>query len=207
MTKNELKSKLTAANVAFAPKANLETLQGLWDSYLAAYNPYTGEEQVLDSNCPHCGIGLDNGLLHVDDETMQPIPDTNMSMSSGKTYREVRDMDFAAGEYKCMGCGGHFGVIPEFPATPGTGLKIEKDRPEQNGIKRPSAGGRCRAVWDALDAYLQETGDQPTAKDVKEIAADEGWNPNNASIEFYQWRKFHGIKGRQPKAPVEAPAA
>jgi hypothetical protein len=91
-------------------------------------------------------------------------------------------------------------------ATPtGNGLKIEKDRPEQNGIKRPSAGGRCRAVWDALDAYRAETGDVPTAKVVASLAADEGWNPNNASIEFYQWRKYNGITGRQPK-PAKADA-
>lgn len=79
----------------------------------------------------------------------------------------------------------------------GTGLKIEKDRPEQNGVKRPSIGGKCRAIWDALDAYRAETGELPTSKTVKELAADEGWNPNNASIEYYQWRKFNGIaKGK-----------
>jgi hypothetical protein len=100
---------------------------------------------------------------------------------------------------------------PEAPAaaaTPtGTGLKIEKDRPEQNGIKRPSAGGRCRAVWDALDAYRTETGEVPTAKVVRDLAADEGWNPNNASIEFYQWRKYNGITGRTPKPAATEPAA
>lgn len=94
-------------------------------------------------------------------------------------------------------------VLPteEAPAAPeaapeqstGTGLKIEKDRPEQNGIKRPSAGGKCRAIWDALDEYRAETGELPTSKTVKELAADSGWNPNNASIEYYQWRKFNGI--------------
>lgn len=81
------------------------------------------------------------------------------------------------------------------PAT-GTGLKIEKDRDEQNGIKRPSIGGKCRAIWDALDAHAETTGDDPTAKDVKALAADHGWNPNNASIEFYQWRKFNGVNSK-----------
>jgi hypothetical protein len=100
-------------------------------------------------------------------------------------------------------------VAPAADATPsadatGSGLKIEKDRPEQNGIKRPSIGGKCRAVWDACDAFAQEHGDDPTAKDVKAIAEANGWNPNNASIEFYQWRKFNGIKGRQPKAAAES---
>lgn len=68
----------------------------------------------------------------------------------------------------------------------GTGLKIEKDRPERNGIKRPSAGGKCRAIWDHLD-----TMEAPTAKAVRAVAAEKGWNPNNAVIEFYQWRKYN----------------
>lgn len=82
------------------------------------------------------------------------------------------------------------------PVQVAVGLVIEKDRPTQNGVTRPSAGGRCRAVWDALDAYRAETNMVPDAKVVRELAADEGWNPNNASIEFYQWRKFNGITGR-----------
>lgn len=99
-------------------------------------------------------------------------------------------------------------LLPAAPAaTPatGTGLKIEKDRPEQNGIKRPSAGGKCRAIWDALDEYRTNEGELPDAKFVRALAAEHGYNPNNASIEFYQWRKFNGITGRQPKpaAPAE----
>lgn len=74
--------------------------------------------------------------------------------------------------------------------------KIEKDREERNGIKRPSVGSLCRAVWDALDAI----GTSASAKDVKALAEENEWNQNNASIEFYQWRKFNGIEGRQKKA-------
>lgn len=77
-----------------------------------------------------------------------------------------------------------------------TGLKIEKNREERNGIKRPSVGGTCRAVWDAMDEMVA-SGKNPSAKDVKALVEERGWNPNNASIEFYQWRKFHGIRGRQ----------
>lgn len=85
---------------------------------------------------------------------------------------------------------------------PKTGLKIEKNREERNGIKRPSAGGKCRAVWDVLDNLVA----QPTAtvagvtsKQVKELASQHGFNFNNASIEFYQWRKFNGVTGRASK--------
>jgi len=77
-----------------------------------------------------------------------------------------------------------------------SGLKIEKAREERNGIKKPSVGGQCRAVWDALDDMVT-AGTQPTAKQVKALAEERGWNPNNASIEFYQWRKFNGIRGRR----------
>jgi len=81
----------------------------------------------------------------------------------------------------------------------GSGLKIEKDREEQNGVKRPSAGGLCRAIWDQLDT-MTEAGEETTIKTIKAHAEREGWNLNNTSIEFYQWRKFNGMKGRQPKA-------
>ena len=93
------------------------------------------------------------------------------------------------------------------PTTPARntskGLKIEKEREQRNGVKRPSAGGLCRAVWDYLDGVVA-SGAVPDAKGVKADAPTVGWNPNNASIEFYQWRKFNGISGRTPK-PAAAP--
>ena len=78
----------------------------------------------------------------------------------------------------------------------GTGLKIEKGREERNGVTRPSVGGKCRAVWDLLDKYRDQCGELPTAQVVRQLADEEGWNANNAAIEFYNWRKFHGITGR-----------
>lgn len=102
--------------------------------------------------------------------------------------------------------------VPEVPtenkaAPKSTGLTIEKDRPEQNGVKRPSAGGMCRAVWDACWAHQLANNMVPTAKWVKEKAVSEGWNSNNASIEYYQWRKYNGISGRVAAPKTEAPAA
>jgi hypothetical protein len=82
------------------------------------------------------------------------------------------------------------------PTESGTGIKIEKDRPEQNGIMRPSVGGKCRQVWDFCDRVM-EGGQLPMPKQMREWAASKGVNENNAVIEMYQWRKFHGITGRQ----------
>lgn len=151
MTKNELKAALDTAGVAYAKKANLETLTALY----AALHPAEG-------GAPYTQAEVEQGIAAIEAEVAAPP------------------------------------APPAAPAPTGTGLKIEKDREEKNGIKRPSIGGKCRAIWDALDAHAESTGDDPTAKDVKALAAEQGWNPNNASIEFYQWRKFHGIT--KPKA-------
>lgn len=75
-----------------------------------------------------------------------------------------------------------------------TGRKIEKDRPMQNGVKMPSAGTKCREVWDFCASVKNID-----AKAVKAAAEARGWNPNNASIEYYNWRKFMGIHGRAKK--------
>lgn len=87
---------------------------------------------------------------------------------------------------------------PKSTSKPGV-RTIEKNREERNGIKRPSAGTVCRAVWDALDKVGIENATSATAKALSE---KNGWNKNNVSIEFYQWRRFHGIEGRQPKKPA-----
>lgn len=61
-------------------------------------------------------------------------------------------------------------------------------REVRNGVKMPGPGA-CREVWE----YLSKHGDMMPAA-IKAVAASHGWNENNASIELYQWRKFHGVK-------------
>lgn len=144
------------------------------------------------THCPGCKIHLSNGVLDFD-SCVDAMGDAH------KAWLEQSK------EYSCMGCGFEFGADIDEPgkakpnAHTGTGIKIQKDRPEQNGIKRPSAGGACAAVWDFCDSVMAK-GAAPTAKEVKAWAAEGGTNPNNAVIEFYQWRKFNGIVGRAPKA-------
>jgi hypothetical protein len=64
-------------------------------------------------------------------------------------------------------------------------------RVEQNGVKRPAAGGICADVWGWLDANPEAT-----VKALRETALAKRWNSNNATCEFYAWRKFNGIRGR-----------
>ena len=81
------------------------------------------------------------------------------------------------------------------PRNTSKGVKIEKERPTANGVKMPSAGTLCRAVWDELQRAV-DAGTPHTVKTIKEFAPSQGWNVNNAAIEFYNWRKFKGISGR-----------
>lgn len=79
------------------------------------------------------------------------------------------------------------------------GLRIEKDREERNGITRPSVGGICRGIWDACDAMRAATLGSPTVREIKEHATLKGWNLTTTTIQFYQWRAFHGIESRRAK--------
>lgn len=78
-------------------------------------------------------------------------------------------------------------VAPEAP-------KVSKVRSEvRNGVRRPIKG-KCAEVWATLTAMqeISETDAPITITEVRALAEAHGWNINNATIEFYGWRKFHG---------------
>ena len=85
-------------------------------------------------------------------------------------------------------------------ATPTSGLKIQRDRPEQNGIRRQSAGSVGDKLWSLYDAI----GHDCTLEQAKQAATDAGLSTTSAAIALYNWRKFHGS---QSGRPVTAPAA
>lgn len=76
------------------------------------------------------------------------------------------------------------------------GLKIQKGRETRYGVTQPSTGGLCRQVWDTLDS-MRTGQDYPTLAEVKQMAAEKKFNVTNAVIEYYRWRKFNNIVGRQ----------
>lgn len=189
-----LLAKLAQEADAFTQAEKTEIAQELAENAPVEYTA----ANVREHNCPGCGIHLSNGVLSKDDLALVNTDGHGFATEGSKSYYELGDNNH---EYECMGCGHQFGKeYPPYSAK--EGLKIEKNRPEQNGIKRPSAGGKCRAVWDALDALAAETGTTVagiTSKQVKSLAAQHGFNTNNASIEFYQWRKYNGVTGRAAK--------
>lgn len=188
-------SKSNAKRAAAKAGINLETAQLLEQDGQFAYVEKVEEVVVevnLDTlvlthadNCPHCGICLENGMSDFE----------GVVEAQGNVEKAFAIMKR---EMCCLGCGGEWGPLV---AAPGTGIKIEKDREERNGLKRPSLGGVCRAVWDACDkVHTEEDGRVITSKEIQALAVVHGWNANNASIEYYNWRKFMGIRGRQAKA-------
>jgi hypothetical protein len=76
--------------------------------------------------------------------------------------------------------------------------KIEKNRPELNGVKRPSAGTICAHVWE-IATGLSNIGNvsvKPSLSQVVKASLAVGINQYTARTQYARWRVFHGITGR-----------
>ena len=205
ITSKEFNSKKSAQAAArrvygadYADKVSIDTLDEKW--YVSENQP--AEEKANSDILAPLGVDIPADI----------VAELDAQVAAHNGSNDEQDNVAPAGLLAGL-CGIIAGTVTvQEPAAPApkaepktTGLIIEKNRPEQNGVKRPSAGGLCRAVWDACWAHQAATGTPPTAKEVKAIAETNCWNPNNASIEYYQWRKFNGITGRVAKAaPAQA---
>lgn len=138
----------------------------------------------LEGKCPHCGRST------LDGDSNRVTEFQEMSPGSQNSTTQL---------YTCNLCAGEWGPVVEkpkkarAPSGSSNGLKIEKDRESRNGVTRPSAGGKCRAVWDMLDALTLSA----TAKEARVEAAKLGLDKTTTMVQFYRWRKFNGIDGRQ----------
>ena len=85
-----------------------------------------------------------------------------------------------------------------------SGYHIDTDRDEKHGVKRRSAGtigGRLWAIFDKLAAKAggAEKLEIAAVKEHKDVA---DFNANKVVIEFYYWRRYHGVRGRGKKQKV-----
>lgn len=86
-------------------------------------------------------------------------------------------------------------VAPEVPvAKPVKERKIQANRPEANGVKRPSDGTICAQIWAWCDE-VHGAGDKVTAKELRD--ALPALDDTTKTVQYYRWRKFNGIQGRQ----------
>lgn len=87
---------------------------------------------------------------------------------------------------------------------------IQKNREERHGVKRPSEGTICAAIWAALDAKraeliaasTEETISNGTAqlvpsfKDLKALQDKNGWQRNTAVTQYQRWKEFNDLMVR-----------
>jgi hypothetical protein len=84
-------------------------------------------------------------------------------------------------------------VPPAPPAAPEKVRKIQANRPEANGVKRPSEGTICAQIWAWCDE-VHNAGDKVTAKELR--SALPALDDTTKTVQYYRWRKFNGIQGR-----------
>lgn len=83
---------------------------------------------------------------------------------------------------------------PKNPAEK-TVKNIEPNRPEQNGLKRPSKGSSCCIIWDTCDKLTNE---DHTCTSAELFNALQGYNEFTLRTQYARWRQFNGITGRLP---------
>lgn len=93
------------------------------------------------------------------------------------------------------------GSVPPVPEQPKkeaekTGKTIEQNRPEQNGLKRPSKGSTCCIIWDTCDRITTEKATTCTSAEL--FNALQGYNECTLRTQYARWRQFNGITGRLP---------
>lgn len=147
--------------------------------------------------------------LHVEDNVPvgKPLTEQEECDQAREAHEQEEDTQATANAFGSMGTamnpwGGLTGTpAPSLPQARNTtsGYKIEKDREERNGLRRPSAGTTCRAIWDELDTMSADLPREEVVKikDWKARAAELGFDPTTTTIQFYRWRSFNGITGRK----------
>lgn len=92
-------------------------------------------------------------------------------------------------------------TVPAAPVTPKkdvekTGKTIEPNRPEQNGLKRPSKGSTCCIIWDTCDKITAQK--ESTCTSAELFNALQGYNECTLRTQYARWRQFNGVVGRLP---------
>jgi len=85
--------------------------------------------------------------------------------------------------------------IPKQPRAP----RDTSERPVQNGIRRPGAGGKTVVPWEVADRLVAKMGKEAASdsKGFRAYVASEcaklGCNPNMVNAQYRDWSLFHGF--------------
>lgn len=127
----------------------------------------------------NCSTEVANSLIHI-----EALEDGGRYWFSEAAVNHAANPSIAADKIATVAV-----PAPAAPEAP----KESKARSEvRNGVRKPIKG-KCAEVWAMLTA-MQELHPHAAINiaDVRALAETQGWNLNNATIEFYGWRKFHG---------------
>lgn len=131
----------------------------------------------------NCSTEVANSLIHI-----EALEDGGRYWFSEAAVNHAANPSIAADKIATVAVPAP--VAPEAP-------KASKVRSEvRNGVRKPIKG-KCAEVWQALDDLLAN--ELPTINTVRKLAQANNWNLNNATIEFYGWRKFHGLNNKEAK--------
>jgi hypothetical protein len=84
------------------------------------------------------------------------------------------------------------------PAPAASSTRIQKQRDEQNGVKRPSTGTVCDQVWEMAQRLTDDKFTTATLGEVIKACEAKGINKFTARTQYARWRVFNGITGRLP---------
>lgn len=145
-------------------------------------------------------------------ETLEPEPETaQIPATQTGEIPEEPELPIAPSPFGLLfGLAMGNGTPPAPPAAPEQtaqkkGSKIEQNRPEQNGLKRPSTGSTCEIIWRKCDTITAEKGTACTSGEL--FAALPGLNECTLRTQYARWRQFNGITGRLPGQSKTAPKA
>lgn len=92
-----------------------------------------------------------------------------------------------------------------------TGYKLQKERPENHGVQCKSVGTVGQQLWAIYDKLLTDIRKKVKAAGAKDLSLGNvrdagikaGFNSTTVALAFYQWRRFHGVRGRGKKQKVD----
>lgn len=193
MGKEELRQACRDLGVSYSKLNNDGMRKLLQDTIIPI--PYKTEEKVEEAEKEEVeAVAAPKGMSFAQMLGVTPVP------APANVGNVTRVVDGKRVEAKASKEKGEARARTEKPAAPAVprvsrkGYTIQKEREERNGVKRPSEGTVCGAVWAEFDKNPEIK-----AGELADLADAHGWNRTNVSCEFYAWRKFMGIKGRAAK--------
>lgn len=74
--------------------------------------------------------------------------------------------------------------------------KIARNRPNQNGVTRPTSGGKCAIIWDTCDTLTAKLKQPVPFSELSPVLLEQGFNIHTVKTQYARWRTFNNVTGR-----------